>query len=120
LKLAEGAREFASGQRAHSSRASTASVPNDHVFEDCDDDQEPVAQRRDYVVRVPRGAIRHLEKKAAALDARKEAGVLNRFAATSAEPVDTPSRPARPTSHANAEAIQSAPAHVVRGDGPST
>jgi hypothetical protein len=63
-------------------------------YDSYDFDQEPVAQRGDYLVRVPRGAIRHLEKKAATLDALRDAGVLDDLVGQAGDgtpqPVDTP------------------------------
>jgi hypothetical protein len=88
-------------------------------YQNYDFDQEPVPQRGDYLVRVPRGAIRHLEAKAKALDALKEAGVLDDLASqASAPPSDTPLEPgeAGMTSERRSLAAHAPPDIVQPGD----
>lgn len=66
---------------------------DDAYADDRYDAQQPTHQRDDYLVRVPRSEIRGLQRKAKALDALREAGVLDEIAGQAPPPDDTPLEP---------------------------
>lgn len=84
-------------------------MPEQPDYDAYDVDQEPIPARGDYLVKVPRGSIRHLEdrakanevdqRKARAFDALRSAGVLDELGLVdrpgpdAGQPVDTPLEP---------------------------